>query len=407
MKVLLVTQYFWPESFRINELIDSMQIEGAEITVITGQPNYPEGNIFKGYSAFSIKRESHNGYSIIRLPMFPRGHSGAFRLVANYMSFTIAACFLAPWLLRGKKFDSIFVYGLSPILTAIPAIILKKIKKTTPLITWVGDLWPESLVSTGFVKNRYLLRILEKLVSYIYRNSDLVLIQSRPFREPIKKLSPLSKIEYFPNPGETFFSNNESLAPVYALKEGFNVVFAGNLGRVQSIKMIFEAAVILQNESDINLYLFGSGSMSEWLRKEIDDKKLERLILAGRFLPKKMPGIFAQADVLLVSLVKDETMSFTVPAKVQSYMASGKPIIAALDGEGAKLIEEAGAGIYSPAEDAQALANTILRLRNMPRAELDKMGLAGRTYYEENFDSRVLSRQLIKRMRELRSKTKK
>jgi len=402
MRVLLVSQYFWPESFRINELINVLQSEGAEITVLTGQPNYPEGKIFKGYKAFSVKRENHNGYSIIRVPMISRGKAGAIRLCLNYVSFIFSACCYAPWLLRGKKFDGIFVYGLSPILVGLPAILIKKIKKN-PLIIWIGDLWPESLASTGYIKNRFILNIIEQVVKFIYQSSDLLLIQSRQFMEPVKKLAGQVPVEYFPNPGEVLFTDRKKMAsePVYKLRKGFNIVFAGNLGSVQALDMILEAAVILQSEKGINIFLFGSGSMAEWLNTEIVAKKLNNIILPGRFPPHNMPDIFDQADVMLVSLVKDETMSLTVPAKLQSYLAAGKPIIAALDGEGARIVIEARAGIACSAEDSVALAKTILELKKQPAEKLNEMGRNGYHYHQENFDSKMLGQRLFNRLQKL------
>ena len=399
MRILVVSQYFWPESFRINELIDALPAAGCEVTVLTGQPNYPEGKIFEGYKALSFRKEVHNGYSIIRVPMMQRNKAKAYQLILNYLSFVISTSFFAPWLLRGERFDVIFVYAPSPILQVIPAIILKKIKRV-PLVTWVGDLWPQSLVSTGFVANRFLLKIIEQFVRFIYRQNDLLLVQSRPFIGPVKKLAGAVPVEYFPNPGEAMFADKSSMlaTPVYKLKKGFNIVFAGNLGSVQAIEMIFKAAMILQEEPDINIFLFGNGSMTEWLKTEISAKELKNLVLAGRFPTSAMPAIFAQADVLLVSLIKDETMSLTVPAKVQTYMAAGKPIIAALDGEGAKIVTDAGAGVATPAEDAVALANVILALSRLPQSDLTKMGDAGYLYYKKNFDSGMLTDRFIKRL---------
>jgi glycosyltransferase involved in cell wall biosynthesis len=399
MHVLLVTQYFWPESFRINELVNAMQRTGIKFTVLTGQPNYPEGQIFKGYKAFSIKREYKDSIEIIRVPMVARGKSNAIKLALNYLSYILFASFLGPWLLRRKKFDTIFVYAPSPILQVIPAIIIKKIKKI-PLITWVGDLWPESLVSTGFVKNKVILNLIAKLVSWIYKNNDLVLVQSQPFLKSVMQLAGNVPVRYFPNPGENSFANGKD--PVLTLQGYFHVVFAGNLGSVQALNMVIDAATILAMQQDIRFVLIGNGSQSAWLKMEIEVRGLTNVLMPGRYPPEEMPAIFDQADALLVSLVRDETMNLTVPAKVQSYMAAGRPIIAALNGEGARIVIEAGAGVASPAEDAEELVKAVLKLKGLSRAELDEMGANGRVFYQKHYHPDVLAAQLSKWMAELR-----
>lgn len=382
-----------------------MHKEGHEIIVLTGQPNYPEGKLYKGYKIFGMRKEMHNGYLVVRVPVIPRGKGKAVQLVINYMSFVFFAGIFGPFLLRKKEVDAVFVYAPSPILQALPAILIKILKKA-PLISWVGDLWPQSLSSTGFVTNPVLLKIVESVVKYIYRKHDLLLVQSRTFIEPVRTMVNEVPIEYFPNPGESSFSDwskDKVSEDDFKLKPGFNVVFAGNIGSVQSVEMILETAIILEATTDVNIYMFGNGSMSAWLEREIMERNMCNLLLPGRFPSSAMPGIFDQADVLLVSLKKDNAMSLTVPSKVQSYMASGKPIIAALDGDGARIVTEAGAGIASPAENAEALAGNILKLKNLPPETLQKMGKAGYHYYKANFDSTVLCRNLVKRIEALKA----
>ena len=398
MNILIVTQYFWPESFRINELTKSLKNEGAKITILTGKPNYPDGKIFDGYNIFSFQKEKFYECDIIRVPILPRGSSNSFRLIINYISFIFSASLFSPILVKNKKFDIIFVYGLSPIFSMIPAIILKKIKKI-PLITWVGDLWPESLESTGHIKNKRVLNLIKYCVKYIYSFNNMILVQSIPFIEKIKYLQPNIPIEYFPNPGENIFNSEiKDNTYNYKLKQGFNIVFAGNIGTVQSIKMIIDTAIILKGNLEINFYIFGSGSLSNWAKNEISKNTLENIFLPGRFPQNSMPYIFQQSDVLLVSLINDDIMNSTVPAKVQSYMAAGKPIIAAMNGEGARLINESNAGISSPAENPYELAKNILYLKNLNKKELLKMGENSKSFYKNNFDSKLLANQLIKKI---------
>ncbi len=314
--------------------------------------------------------------------------------MANYLSFVLSASVLGPWLLRKQRFDVIFVFGMSPILQAIPAVVLKWIKRAK-LVTWVQDLWPQRLEATGFVRNRRVLAMVAVLARWIYRRNDLLLVQSQAFIPPVQAMAGKTPVLYHPNPGELAFGQTQPPGPpALVLEPGFNVVFAGNLGTVQALGTVLDAAELLLPHADVRMVLVGSGSRSEWLQQEVARRQLDNVQLAGRFAPEAMPGILAQASALLVSLVCSPIMSQTVPSKVQAYLAAGKPIIASLDGEGARVLEESGAGVSCPAEDAVALAEAVLRLRAMPSNELQRMGEAGQLYYKQHFDPAVLATRL-------------
>jgi glycosyltransferase involved in cell wall biosynthesis len=311
------------------------------------------------------------------------------------LSFVISASVMGAWLLRGQRFDVIFVYGTSPILQAVAGVVLKWLKRA-PLVTWVQDLWPQSLEATGFVRNRRLLNMVAVVVRWIYRRNDLLLVQSQAFISPVKAMAGKTPVEYHPNPGELAFSQtHRSVPPVLILEQGFNMVFAGNLGTVQALGTVLDAAELLLPHTDVRMVLVGSGSRSEWLQQEVARRQLGNVQLAGRFAPEAMPGILGQASALLVSLVRSPIMSQTVPSKVQAYLAAGKSIIASLDGEGARVLEESGAGVSCPAEDAVALAQAVLRLRAMPSNELQRMGEAGQLYYKQHFDPNLLAERLV------------
>ena len=202
---------------------------------------------------------------------------------------------------------------------------------------------------------------------------------------------------YHPNPGEVAFQDADApgLPPALRLGPGFNIVFAGNLGTVQALGTVLDAAELLRDHADVQWVLIGSGSRSEWLRSEVQVRGLTQVRLPGRFAPGAMPGIFAQASVLLVSLIRSRTMSQTVPSKVQAYLAAGRPIVASLDGEGARVVDESGAGLTCPAEDAAALAEAVLKLKALPHDELDRLGGAGRRFYHLHFDAGVLATRLV------------
>lgn len=395
MRVLILSQYFWPESFRITEVARTLREEGCEVLVLTAQPNYPDGVTFKGYSAWAVSSEIHDGIEILRVPLIPRGRGSAFRLVINYLSFILSASIFGYWLLRKRNIDCILVYAPSPILQAIPAIWLGWIKRAK-VVVWVQDLWPESLSATGFIKNQTLLTSVAKVVGWIYRRSHLLLAQSQAFILPIKKLAGKTPVVFHPQPGELAFSVQKYGEPLLKLDTCFSVVFAGNMGTVQSLETILEAARLLRDESDISFVLIGSGSRLTSLKAEVASLDLLNIQFPGRFPAEAMPAILHQASVLLVSLVRDPIMSLTVPGKLQAYLAARKPIIACMDGEGARIVVEAGAGLACPAEGAEALAAAIKKLRNMPARELEQMGKRAGEYYEKNFEPKMLGARLSK-----------
>lgn len=396
MRILIISQYYWPENFRINDVAKLLVNNGIEVSVLTGYPNYPSGVLFEGYKKYAHAIETHpDGYLVYRVPLALRGKASSFRLVLNYLSFIINGIIFGSRLLAGVKFDLIFVYAPSPILQAIVGIYLKYSRKV-PLITWVQDLWPDSIKFTGHIKNNAALSIISKIVSWIYDSNDLLLAQSKSFIKAIKDKSNSVEIIYFPTPGE--HQTSVSLAsnmPEFFLDPGFNVVFAGNLGSVQSLPMILDAAEILMGHPNIRIILVGSGSLSQWLASEVESRNLKNVLLAGRYPAEAMPAIYERASALLVSLNRDPVLNQTVPAKLQSYLAAGKPIIASLDGEGAHIVVQAKAGLVCATEDPVALANAVLRLSAMSHDQLEGLGAAGRRYFAQNFEPQALVRELI------------
>lgn len=402
MKVLVVTQYFWPESFRINDVVRSLVERGVKVDVLTGKPNYPEGAVFPGYRAWGCQTEQLLGATVYRLPIAARGKDSALRLVFNYLSFVISGLLLGPWLLRRQRYDVVFVYGVSPILQAIPALFIAWLKRLK-VIVWVQDLWPESLEATGYIRNQRVLGWVEQVVRLIYRHTDLLLVQSRGFEERVSALAPGKPVVYYPNSVESMFCHppDVPLPIVPALDDGFAVVFAGNVGVGQAVEVIVEAADLLKNNPTIRFVVFGQGSRWDWMREQVQLRGLTNLHLPGRYPIETMPGLMQKASALLVSLADQPIFAATVPNKVQAYMAVGRPILACLNGEGARLVAEAGAGLTVPAEDAQGLATAVLRLYQMPVDERAELGANGRRYFKEHFDHEQLTDQLIDHFRSL------
>ena len=400
LKVLLVTQYFWPESFTINDLVKTLVLQGHSVEVLTGKPNYPDGKVFEGYTADGCMDEDFDdAVTVHRIPIYPRGGGGAKNLLRNYFSFVFNGLKYFHKMTKGKSFDVIFVFAPSPITQVIPAIYLK-LKLKAHLAVWVQDLWPESLKATGFIRNPILLTAVGMMVRCIYALTDTLLIQSQAFHAPISRYTCSEKIVYYPNscPDLSPQLNSETEIPQTVLdimSENFCLVFAGNLGTAQSLKTLVQAADNLLHLPEVKLIVVGSGSMEEWLKEQVNSRELDNLMLVGRFPPSEMNQFFSRAGGLLVTLKKEEIFAYTIPSKIQAYLGAGRPILAALDGEGARVICEAGAGLTCPAEDYEGLARCIEQLYKMSALERDDLGAAGRIYYLEHFEMKKQCQRLV------------
>jgi glycosyltransferase involved in cell wall biosynthesis len=267
---------------------------------------------------------------------------------------------------------------------------------------------PQSAEATGYIKSGWLLKILEKFVKFSYLHTDLILVQSQAFIEPVSKLAPNIPVLYYPNSVDKNFYDPKQLvvADINSLKSGFTVLFAGNVGEAQSMETIASAAKKLLPYPEIKIIIIGSGSKIDWLSNEIKQKSLNNIFLEGRYPIEILPTLMRQASVLLVSLTDQPIFSLTVPNKLQAYLAVGRPIIACLNGEGARIVEEAKAGLSVKAEDAIALANAILSMYQMSDKERLQMGDNGRAYFKANFDEDSLINDLIKHFKCLITKEK-
>lgn len=392
MRLLIVSQYFWPENFRINDLASELISRGHEVTVLTGLPNYPIGQIFEEYLADSDKFSNYKDVRILRVPLLPRGKS-PLRLLLNYLSFLISACVLGPWKLRGQKFDVVLTCQLSPVTVGLPGAFLAWLKNA-PMVMWVLDLWPDTLKAIGVVKSPRLLSYVGSLVGFIYRRCDLILAQSRSFIPKIKSLAgPRPPIVYFPNWAEDVFqAEGLTPAPEVPVTDGvFNVMFAGNVGESQDFECILSAANLLKEHAHIRWLIVGDGRMSAWVQAEIQLRGLsDCFLLLGRHPVERMPEFFLQADAMLVTLADQEIFSMTIPGKLQSYLAAGMPIIAALNGEGADVVRSANAGFTCAAGNAANLAEIVLKMADLPLSERKVMGKKGLEYGKREFDRRMV-----------------
>ncbi|MDH4554969.1 glycosyltransferase family 4 protein [Pseudomonas sp. BN417] len=394
IKILIVTQYFWPENMRINDLVERFLEKGHEVTVLTGVPNYPEGHVFPAFKASPSKFSSYHGADVLRVPMMSRGRR-SITLALNYLSFFCSASVFGAYKLRKKEFDSIFVYAVSPIMAAIPALVIGRLKKV-PVFVWVLDLWPETLEAVGVVRNERILSLVGRVVSFIYNRADYLLLQSKSFEENVRKYCTkrmsVDRFVYFPSWAEDGFSGQvvEHSDLIERDESVFTIVFAGNVGESQDFPAILKAAETIQSDLKVRWVVVGDGRVSDWLREQISARGLSNFLFLGRHPLAKMPPLFAAADALLVSLKSNEVFEKTIPGKVQAYLASGKPIIAMINGEAARVIQESQAGMACPAGDAAALVEIVRSMVAMPLAERDAMGKSGRAYYLDNYSKTTL-----------------
>lgn len=392
MRLLVVSQYFWPENFRINDLVTELVQRGHQVTVLTGLPNYPDGNVFQEFCDAPSRYSHYEGAEVIRVPLMPRGQDG-LRLMLNYLTFAVSASVLGLWKLRRRQFDVILAYEPSPITVGLPAAVMRAVKQA-PLAFWVLDLWPETLQAIGVVRSRALLQAVGKLVTFIYKRCDLILAQSKSFIPQIQKYAGSnSRVVYFPNWAESVFDMQHAVpaAEVSLKPGGFTVMFAGNIGDAQDFPAILAAAESLKSHAHIRWLIVGDGRMARWVADEIRRRHLQDCVhMLGRHPVERMPSFFKHANALLVSLKNEPIFSMTIPGKLQSYLAAGIPVVAMLNGEGAEVVKSSCAGLTCPAGDHDGLATAVLKLSQVTPEEREKMGRNGLAVSVREFDRRTL-----------------
>lgn len=386
MRILLVTQYFYPEVFKSNDLAFELAKRGHHVDALVGIPNYPDGKYFKGYGIFKKRHEVVNGVNVYRVFQTPRG-KGGWRLPVNYFTFVIFGClrvlFQFAW---KKKYDCIIGHEPSPIFQAYPALLLRKLRKV-PFYYWIMDLWPDAMKSGGGVKNQKLLDNVDKLVKGIYRQTDKILITSERFREPIAAKGDFAdKIIYFPNWSDDILQMDDTYE-IPQLPDGFKIMIAGNLGKSQNLEAVTEVILGLKDVPEVKWVFVGGGSRKEWLEGFIKDNGLEgRAVCLGQYPFKAMPAFYKQADAMLVTLRAGfPHLEAVVPARLQSYMSAGRPVLAMIGCGGADIIEESHCGYAVPAGDSEALIKVIKEKVLADKDAFAKMGRNGRDYYEKNY----------------------
>lgn len=396
MRILFVSQYFFPEEFKGNDIVFELAKRGHLIDVLTGIPNYPKGKFSEGFGFFKNNdAKISENINVFRTKVIPRGNN-FISLMLNYISFPLFSYFKIRKL--RKDYDVILVQQLSPVMMVFPALWMKK-KIGKPLVTWVLDLWPESLVATTPIKKGFIINLLNKLVKKLYKESNILLISSKFFRKVIIEKSPnsINKIKYFPNWAEDHIANNHSNNDIdfsqFSIPDGYNIMFAGNIGDAQDFENILNAAKLSENDG-VNWLILGDGRKLSWVKKEIENKNLKNVFLLGRYPLEMMPSFFKKANAMLVSLKNEPIYAMTVPAKVQAYMSCGKIVFGMLDGEGKDLINKSKIGVAVSAGNYHKLIEDVRMFKNLSKEEICEIEANSLKLYNENFKKEKLINEL-------------
>lgn len=404
-RILLVTQYFYPENFKSNDIAFELAKRGYQVDALVGIPNYPEGKYFKGYGLFSKRHEvidcsdgeRKGKVNVYRCFQTPRG-KGGWRLPINYFTYVISGCIdVLLYFAWKKKYDCIIGHEPSPIFQAYPALLLRKLRKV-PFYYWIMDLWPDSMISGGGINNKKIIRWVDNLVKGIYNHCDKILITSKPFRKAINEKGDYDKkIVYFPNWSMDMMSNKKNVH-IPQMPEGFKIMIAGNLGSAQCLDKVAEVMMELRDVPEVKWVFVGDGSKKIWLENFISQNELqENAVTVGRYPAEAMPTFFKQADAMLVTLKGGfRHLEMVVPARLQSYMSAGRPILAMLGEGGAEIIKESGCGYVVPAGDSKALAKVIREKVLTNKTAFEAMGAKGRKYYEENYTLNMCIDNLVR-----------
>lgn len=396
-KILIYTNHFFPENFKINEIAEIFSENGHEVLVVTGLPNYPTGKLFEGYGLFKRNHERLNqNLSVRRLPLITRGGGSKFRIILNYITYFISTFIYTIGLgLFYKKYDIVFVHHTSPVFITLSPIFYKWLRRSE-LVLWDLDMWPDTLVAVGIVKSKNVAEFLEKGMHWVYSKYDRILLGSNGFFEKASNRVKGNRLEYFPNWAEKIFTD-----PVASVQESivdfpdsFTLTYAGNVGEAQDFENIFEAMLLLQNFS-ISWVIIGDGRYRSKLQEKVHQCGLDSKVkFMGNHPLEKMPEFFQKSDVMFLSLKDEDIFKLTVPAKLQTYMASGKPVVAMLSGEGAELIKKSNCGYVSESGDYKNFADLILKLFRLPQEEIAQLGKNGEIYYSMHFSIHNRIKQL-------------
>lgn len=382
--ILVISQYFYPEEFRINDMCAEWVKRGYKVTVLTGYPNYPQGKYYDGYGWFKKTKQRWNGVDIIRIPLTARGQ-GSVKLAFNYFSFVISGFFWAKT--TRIKADYVFTFEVSPMTQALIGVWYSKRRKI-PNFLYVQDLWPENVEIVTGIHSPLVIKPIEAMVNHIYKNCDVIFATSPSFVKEIQKRVKINKkkVRYLPQYAEDFYKPVERKpVPEILNDDSFKIIFTGNIGQAQGLDILPKTAKLLKGKVNVKFVIVGDGRDKENFLKQIADNDVhDMFIMVDRQPPERIPKLLAACDAAFISFMPDPLFEKTIPAKLQSYMACGMPILASANGETRRIIEEAKCGYCSPIGDQNALSVNITEL--MKSYDYVKMKSNSQNYSIKMFD---------------------
>lgn len=389
--ILVISQYFYPEQFRINDMCQEWVKRRYKVTVVTGIPNYPMGKTFDGYGLTKKRHEIWNGIEIYRIPLIPRG-SSSIGMILNYLSFMVSGVLAGK--LKSIKADYVFSFEVSPMTQVLTGISFAK-KLKVPHYLYVQDLWPENVITVTGIANPVIIQPIDKMVDYIYKNTDEIFATSPSFVNAIcnRKINvDRKKVHYWPQYAEEFYHPcDKKTVDEIPDDDSFKVIFTGNIGTAQGLQILPKTAEMLKKEN-VKFIMVGDGRYLEGFIDEVKSRNVEdKFVMVQRQPAERIPELLSACDAAFLSFQNDELWTMTIPAKLQSYMACGMPVIAAAQGETKRIIEEAQCGVCSSIGDAEELS---LKIKDMMNTDLVEMRRKSREYFEKHFDKKVLMDQI-------------
>jgi glycosyltransferase involved in cell wall biosynthesis len=394
LRILIITQYFWPETFRVNDIVKFLREKNYQVDVLTCVPNYPSGKLFEEYKLDKKKFKNYYGASILRIPVFLRRDASPIYLFFNYISFILSSIFFGFFLLRKRKYDIVFSFATTPLTSSLVAIFFSKIKSCKSFI-WVLDLWPDILLELKIIRNIYLYRMIVKISKFIYKNFDYILSQSHSFQKRIAVYNNNNIL--FPAWSEDVEYINKNKNLKYNDDKSFKIVFTGNVGEAQNFDQVIKAAIILKNYDDIKWIIVGSGRELDKIKKIVLEEKIENFIFEGQKSKDDIGYYHSIANILFISLKSGSAISSTIPGKLQTYLNSNKFILGMIMGEAKKVIEDSGMGCCVHPDSPEDLAKKILYLKKHPEI-LNKINNSnsGKEYLEKYFNKNLILKNLLK-----------
>ena len=396
-RILIYTNHFYPENFKINDVVKWLVDEKYLVTVITGNPNYPKGELFKGFNKFGSIFIKDN-LKIVRLPLIPRGKGKKINLIFNYLTYFVSVFFYTFFLiLFKKKYELILVHHTSPFLIAIHPLFYKFFRRSK-IFLWDLDLWPQSLKALNIIVNKKALRLLEFIIKWVYRYYDKILISSKSFKNIVENRVERSKVVYFPNWADLTIEKSlkEKIKNNIFSNEKLNLLYAGNVGEAQDFNTLINACKKLDHDK-IKFIILGDGRFKEEFIQSVGINNLKKFFVFLKSVSSnEVYKYLNSADFLYLSLNDSELFKMTVPAKLQTYMAIGKPVIANINGEGADLINDVKFGFVANSGDYNGLIKIFDQILKLPKNESLKIGLNGKRFYQKNFKSELRKIELLK-----------